>query len=73
MVDHDGEVLLNRNEGMDVAHPNPGEQCNTDDARGKRYVDPDTADALIAMGEARWCALCGPKVAELAAEDVGFA
>lgn len=51
--------VLNRNEdGRDVLHRNPGERCNTDDAKGRQTVDPDTADALLAMGEAERCGHC---------------
>lgn len=57
---HDGEVLLNRNEGQDVLHPQPQESCNTDQATHRGWVDQLTAAALVDKGAARWCALCGP-------------
>ena len=59
MTDHEGQVLLNRNDGIDVLHPHPGEQCNSDDAEGKQWVDADTADAMLNLGQAKLCAHCG--------------
>ena len=51
--------VLNQNpDAQDVIHRNPGESCNTDDARGRQSIDADTADALIAMGDARPCEHC---------------
>ena len=53
-------VILNVNpDGIDVLHPDPGEQCNTDDAEGRQRVDARTAAALLARGEARLCEHCG--------------
>ena len=59
MTEHQGDVLLNRNDGADVLHPHPGEECNTDDAESRTYVDEDTAHGLVATKQARWCAHCG--------------
>ena len=51
--------VLNQNpDEQDVIHRNPIEVCNTDDARGRQTIDADTADALIAMGDARQCQHC---------------
>lgn len=50
--------VLNRNDGVDVLHRNPSEVCNTDDAIGRQTIDPDTADALLAMGDAIRCRHC---------------
>ena len=45
-----------------VIHTRHGdERCNRDDMRGKQIVDPTTVDALLSMGEARYCELCYPK------------
>lgn len=53
--------VLNRNEGVDTLHRNPGESCNTDDAKGRQTIDADTADALLNMGEAVRCQHCYPQ------------
>ncbi len=46
--------------GSDTLHRNPMETCNTDDARHRENVDPDTADALLTTGTARKCQHCWP-------------
>ena len=58
MDEHQGEVLLNRNAGVDVLHEDPGEECNTDDAEDRKYVDEDTAEALVSTRQATWCQHC---------------
>lgn len=50
--------VLNRNEGVDVVHRNPREECNTDDADDRETIDAETADALLARGTARRCGHC---------------
>lgn len=51
--------VLNVNPGeQDVLHRDPTEVCNTDDAAQRLNVDIDTADALLAMDEARACQHC---------------
>ena len=50
--------VLNVNDGMDVLHRNPREECNTDQAKGRQTVDPDTADALLTLGTAQRCQHC---------------
>lgn len=53
--------VLNVNAGgMDVLHRNPRNECNTEAAKmdGRQTVDPDTADALLTMGEAVKCQHC---------------
>ena len=58
----DGEYVLNRNpQGIDVLHARAGEKCNLDDSQGRTKVDPETGEALVRIGSARWCAHCGPK------------
>lgn len=54
----DSYFVLNRNEGIDTLHRNPREECNCDDVEGRQTVDPDTADALLKLGEARRCQHC---------------
>lgn len=51
-------IVLNRNEGLDVLHPAPMEQCNTDDADGRQTIDLATAKALRASGAATVCHHC---------------
>lgn len=53
--------VLNRNEGQDVIHLNPGERCNTDDSKGREVIDPDTAEALLNHGDAVRCLHCYPE------------
>lgn len=59
------ELLVNYPEEageLAVIHSRHGdERCNRDDMRGKQVVDAATADALLAMGEARHCERCYPK------------
>jgi hypothetical protein len=50
--------ILNRNEGVDIVHRDPVEECNVDDADGRESVDAKTAAALIASGQARACEHC---------------
>ena len=52
--------VLNKNEGVDTLHRNPGERCNTDDVKGRSTVDPKTAEALEAGGYIRLCKHCYP-------------
>lgn len=59
--------ILNVNEGVDTVHRNPREECNTDQAQGRKNVDAKTAAALIASGEARACLHCGLAPADDAA------
>lgn len=58
MTSEDRFVLNANEDDLDVLHRNPREECNTDDATGRQIVDPDTADALLAMGEAAKCQHC---------------
>lgn len=57
---HDGEVMLVTHAGLDTLHPAPQEQCNSDDAKHRGWVDELTAAKMIDGGLARWCAICGP-------------
>ena len=53
--------VLNGNPGEDdVLHRNPREECNLDDSKGRQTVDPETADALLALGTKR-CQHCYAK------------
>lgn len=54
----DPYFVLNRNEGADTLHRNPREECNVDDAEDRQTIDAETADALVALGEARRCQHC---------------
>lgn len=55
----DDRFTLNVNPGgVDVLHRNPSEVCNTDDAEGRQTIDPETADALLALGDVRRCLHC---------------
>lgn len=58
--------VLNKNEGVDTLHRNPGERCNTDDAVGRSTVDPKTAEALEKGGYIRLCKHCYPAEQETA-------
>ncbi len=62
MADTDAYYILNGNEGIDILHRNPREQCNTqsDEMKGRERIDSKTADALIATDQARWCEYCRP-------------
>ena len=52
-------LVLNANaDGVDVLHRNPREECNTDDADDAKQVDPRTAAAMLATGQARACEHC---------------
>lgn len=53
------EWLLNRNEGVDVLHPDPNESCNTDDAEDRMRVDAATGQAMLESGVAVLCQHCG--------------
>jgi hypothetical protein len=53
--------VLNRNAGDDTIHRNPREECNVDDAEGRDWVDPDTAEALLKSGDAVRCQHCYPE------------
>lgn len=48
-------------DGLDVLHRNPGDSCELDADYGCQSIDPDTADALQSMGEARQCQHCWPE------------
>ena len=49
-------------DGLDVLHKQHGdERCNRDDMRDRQVIDPDTADALYRMEEARRCQVCWPE------------
>lgn len=50
--------VLNVNEGVDTLHRNPREECNLDDSLGRKEIDPLTADALLARGNAVHCRHC---------------
>lgn len=50
--------VLNRNEGKDVIHRNPREECNVDDAEDRQTVDPETAEALVTLNAATRCNHC---------------
>ncbi|MBA2708578.1 MAG: hypothetical protein H0U59_12310 [Gemmatimonadaceae bacterium] len=54
--------ILNRNEGVDVLHRDPGERCNQDDADGRQTIDAATADALLnaELDPVRRCGHCWP-------------
>lgn len=53
--------ILNRNAGMDILHvEHPFEECNVDDANGVELIDDETAEALLAIDEARRCEHCRP-------------
>lgn len=53
------EWVLNRNEGVDVLHPDPREECNLDDSKGRTVVDAATGQALLEAGTADLCLHCG--------------
>ncbi len=50
--------VLNENDGMDVLHRDPREECNIDDADGRQTVDAKTVDALLSKDQARRCGHC---------------
>jgi hypothetical protein len=50
--------VLNVNDGIDTMHRDPGEQCNTDDAEGKKLVDAKTALSMVLNGHAVRCQHC---------------
>ena len=52
------DYVLNRNEGIDTLHCNPGERCNTDDAKDRESIDESRALRLKAGGLARLCTHC---------------
>ena len=57
----DNIYILNVNPGgLDIIHARSGltERCNTDQVKGRQTIDPDTADALLNLGEARRCEHC---------------
>ncbi len=58
MSTEDRYVVNVNADGLDVLHRNPREECNTDQVDGRQTIDPDTADALEQMGEARRCQHC---------------
>lgn len=60
--DREASWELNMNRGMDVIHVDPEERCNTDDALGRKKIDPETAHALVAMGDARYCDICSADI-----------
>ena len=53
------EWVLNRNEGLDVLHPDPREECNVDDADGRTKVDAATGQAMLVAKSAILCSHCG--------------
>lgn len=60
----DGYVLINLPEDAEIAviHRLEGsERCNRDDMKGRQKIDPLTADALLARGEANRCRHCYPE------------
>lgn len=53
------QYFLNVNEGVDTLHRYPAfEQCNADGMHDRQVVDAETADALLALGDARRCEHC---------------
>jgi hypothetical protein len=48
-----------KDDGLDLIHLRVGEQRCPDDEAPRHLIDPDTADALLSMGEARRCERCG--------------
>lgn len=50
--------VLNANEGVDTIHRNPREECNTDQATGRKAVDEFTAEAMLNAGDAVPCKHC---------------
>lgn len=51
-------VLVSKEGELDVLHRNPGERCNTDDAKARQTIDAATADAVLAHQSARECEHC---------------
>ncbi len=60
MADTDAYYVLNVNEGIDILHKNPREQCNSqaDEMKGRQTVDAKTVDALLSKDQARRCGHC---------------
>lgn len=57
----DDRYVINVNRGVDTLHRYPAfESCNQDDAKGREYVDSETADALLSLGSAVPCKHCFP-------------
>lgn len=52
-------IVLNRNEGVSVLHPDAGDQCAPDDSDGRITVDESTARGLLDTGQATLCHHCG--------------
>ena len=68
------EWVLNENpDGIDILHPDPREECNSEhhSIKGRSVVDAETADALIQLGQARLCGHCGSRAARTATATAG--
>jgi hypothetical protein len=51
--------ILSIRDGLDLIHLRVGEQRCPDDEAPRHLIDPDTAQALVGMKQARWCERCG--------------
>lgn len=48
-------------DGLDVIHRDPVEECNVDQIKGRVKIDALTADAMLARDQARACRHCIPQ------------
>ncbi len=51
---------LNINDGEDVLHRDPREECNLDDSEGRQTIDAATAASLLMKEQAQTCLHCWP-------------
>jgi hypothetical protein len=47
-----------KDDGLDLIHLRVGEQRCPDDEAPRHLIDPDTAQALVGMKQARYCERC---------------